>query len=206
MNPDDPQNALSNAKDLPNEIVNDIKQYPCDDLEVVEVKAITEKLDLEVDDTKVIEYEVEPVKATVTFESNNTGVATVEDDGKVTAKGEGLATITLTGSYGNYEEGTDTVIVNVREREDIELLSYHEYWDGNYWYVVGEIKNNTDKTAKFVRVDLRGYVNDSIKYTDFTYSSPSELAPGETGAFKFMIRESNAQKFDSFLLFLYWSD
>lgn len=75
-------------------------------------------LEMAVGDTEEIDYSTDPDGATVTFESSNTNVVSVDNGGNVTAQAEGFAIITLTGSLTDYEEGTATVDVNVEETED----------------------------------------------------------------------------------------
>lgn len=72
---------------------------------------------LEVDDTRQLNVEVEPstAKQDVTYESSEEGVATVDSNGLITAIAEGEATITATA-----ESKTDTATVNVTEPDTDE--------------------------------------------------------------------------------------
>ena len=76
---------------------------------------IDETLSLDLEESKTLTYTVNPSNATnkiVTFASNNTAVATVnETTGKVTAVAEGTATITATTEDGNFK---DTCVVTVK--------------------------------------------------------------------------------------------
>ena len=60
---------------------------------------------MEVGDTKTLDIQILPVKATnqdVTWESDDTKIATVSDSGKITAKAKGTTIITVTTDDGGY--------------------------------------------------------------------------------------------------------
>ena len=88
--------------------------------QTVEVTGITLKssssLELKVGDTSQITYEITPDEATdksVTFKSNNTSVANVNEQGLITAVGKGSAVVTVTTSD---KAKTVDVLVNVTEK------------------------------------------------------------------------------------------
>ena len=71
-------------------------------------------LSIDIGATKTLTATVKPTNATnkaVTWKSSDTGVATVDSNGKITAKSEGTATITVTTKDGNHSASC-TVTVN----------------------------------------------------------------------------------------------
>ena len=92
----------------------------------------------------------------------------------------------------------------VAPEDQVSLLSSHDYWERDWYYMVGELKNNTNETVRFVRVELRGYQDGNLTFTNHTYASPSDITPGMTSSFKFMIRKSDAERFDTTRLVWTW--
>jgi len=88
---------------------------PVDPDPVVVFSDVTDSLGLGVGETAEIDYDVDPDDADVTFASDDEEVATVDEDGVVTAVAVGEAEITLTGTYDDYEDGTASVPVTVTE-------------------------------------------------------------------------------------------
>ena len=75
---------------------------------------------LEVGGTRQLNATIEPSNAdnqSVTFASDDEGVATVSDTGLVTAVGVGTTTVTVTTDDGSF---TDTATINVTEPEEGE--------------------------------------------------------------------------------------
>lgn len=82
---------------------------------VVSVTVAPKTNNLEVDDTRQLNVTIEPSNATnqdVTYSSSDDGIATVNNDGLVTAIAEGEATITVT-----VDGKSDTATVNVTDPE-----------------------------------------------------------------------------------------
>ncbi len=81
-------------------------------------------VELKVDDTTSVSYTINPSKASdvkVSWKSSNTSVATVNDNGKITAKGEGSCTITVTAGGKS-----DSATVTVKDGPDFKAL-YNQY-------------------------------------------------------------------------------
>ena len=73
---------------------------------------------LEVGNTRQLNVTIEPSNAdneSVSFESDDESVATVDSDGIVTAVSEGTTTVTVTTEDGGF---TDTATINVTEPEE----------------------------------------------------------------------------------------
>ena len=80
---------------------------------VPEIKLNKTSLSLYVGDTSTLTKTVTPSSASVSWLSSNTAVATVDSSGKVTAKGQGSATITAKFTYdGNIYSATCAVTVD----------------------------------------------------------------------------------------------
>lgn len=80
---------------------------------VTNVTLTPNTLTLEKGETGTLEAKVEPSDASkkdVTWSSNNETVATVDNNGKVTAKADGTATITVTTVDGNYQATCDVTV------------------------------------------------------------------------------------------------
>lgn len=93
----------------------DIPAFKTLPIEVDSVELTPNTNNLEVDETRQLNVDISPSNATnqsASYESSNEGVATVNNDGLVTAVAEGEATITVT-----VDGKTDTATVNVTEPE-----------------------------------------------------------------------------------------
>jgi len=76
--------------------------------------------------------------------------------------------------------------------ESIVILSDRCY-QGEYgsMYIVGELKNEGNVTARLVEVHVRLYdENGEMVETDSTLSDPSTVSPGATASFKIVIMET----------------
>ena len=96
---------------------------------VTGVKLNTTSVSLEVGDTTTLTATVSPSNATdksVTWKSSNTSVATVDSNGKITAKSAGTATITVTTTDGNK---TATCTVTVKSKSADGKENGHDYVD-----------------------------------------------------------------------------
>jgi uncharacterized protein YjdB len=94
-------------------LIDEVTFTPGDIVNVTGVTLNKDTLEMEVSDTETLVATVTPANATnktVTWESSNTGVATVSSAGLVTAIGDGTATITVTTNDGGF---TDTCEVTV---------------------------------------------------------------------------------------------
>lgn len=89
---------------------------------VTGIKTKIKTLNLKVDETNTIEYEITPANADdvkVSWSSSNNNIATVDEYGKVTAKSIGKATITVKTNDGGF---TAEVTVNVTLNDSVVTL------------------------------------------------------------------------------------
>ena len=122
---------------------------------------------------------VEPSNADYTWKSNNTSVATVDSNGRVTAKGIGTATISATTSNGLSDSVRVTVTRNTNN--DVEQMThfYVAYpgvedpdagtWNPGNWLYAGEGKANLPLASEtaggtIITGDLDSLVTDAPTY------------------------------------------
>ncbi len=66
----------------------------------------------------------------------------------------------------------------------LEILSHSTYVRSSYRHVAGEVRNNSDKTKKYVKIIITGYdVDGKVCYVDYTYSDLDEIPPGGVSPF-----------------------
>jgi ribosomal protein S8 len=69
----------------------------------------------------------------------------------------------------------------------VEITDWHWYTKDGRVYVVGEVRNNTDKTKKFVKIVATFYdENNNPIAKKSGYIDDYHLLPGETGTFAIM--------------------
>jgi len=75
----------------------------------------------------------------------------------------------------------------------LQILSHKLFTDSrDYLHVVGEIKNNYPSTTTFVRIVGTFYDNQhQVIGTQFTYSNPSDIRPGEKAPFVLVLSSSS---------------
>jgi hypothetical protein len=75
----------------------------------------------------------------------------------------------------------------------LQILSHKLFTDSrDYLHVVGEIKNNYPSTTTFVRIVGTFYdINNQVIGTQFTYSNPSDICPGEKAPFVLVLSSSS---------------
>lgn len=71
------------------------------------------------------------------------------------------------------------------KKEDLEVLEHSVVQDGYFSYVVGKIKNNTNKTYSYVQVSINLYKGES--QAGSTLANVNNLEPGGTWEFKAMV-------------------
>lgn len=96
---------------------------------VEEIVLSKSSVELKAGDSTSVSYTISPDKAAdadVTWKSSNESVATVSSNGKITGKGEGSCTITVTAGGK-----TDTLTVTVKEGPDFKAI-YNTYCSSTY--------------------------------------------------------------------------
>lgn len=96
---------------------------------VEDVSLSKSSLEMKVGDSQSVSYTIAPEKASnvkVTWSSSNESVATVNENGKITAKGDGSCTITITAGGK-----TDTVKVTCKSGPDFKAI-YDKYCSSTY--------------------------------------------------------------------------
>jgi hypothetical protein len=75
---------------------------------------------------------------------------------------------------------------------DISLLSHNQFLSASgYVHAVGEFQNNLDKTIDDVKINAAYFDSkNKIIGTDFTYSDPHSLSPGESGTYEILTSPS----------------
>ena len=79
------------------------------------------------------------------------------------------------------------------ERPDLEVLSYDSTSDGYTGYIIGKIRNNTDKTYSYVQVEIGLYKGESL--VGSTLDNVNNLGPGETWEFKAIVLEDDCDTY-----------
>lgn len=128
------------------------------DVEVSSISTNESTLNMFVGDTYKITVTILPENATnksVTFESNKTDIASVSDDGTITAKAKGLAVITVTSSNG--KKASVAVSVTEKQAEEVKPTQINVA-ETSYELFVGEQRtisyevlpeNATNKNVEF---------------------------------------------------------
>ncbi len=96
----------------------------------------------------------------------------------------------LVGSAQNTDQSTPPE--NIKS-EALNVLSTNSFIDSiGYLHVVGEVENNTPNVAKFVKVTGTFYnKGNEVVATDFTYTSPTDLGPGDKAPFEIILTSAS---------------
>lgn len=71
---------------------------------------------------------------------------------------------------------------------DLSISSVSDYTQGNYFYIVGEVKNNGISAKHLVKISITLYNDlDTVIGTTIAYTNPSDIPSGGSSPFKFMI-------------------
>ena len=79
-------------------------------------------------------------------------------------------------------------------QENLEIIESHPFNDGSVRYVVGTVKNNSNKQYRYVQVEINLY-DKSGAQVGSTMSNVNNLEAHGTWKFKAIILEDNAKKF-----------
>ena len=143
---------------------------------VEEVVLSESQIELKIDESEIVSYTISPSDASnsnVSWSSSNTSIATVDNFGKITAKGEGSCTITITAG-----KKSDSLTVTVKAGPDLKAL-YDEFcssiWaelgsDNSYLYVDTNPYNYDDGDSRYIYT-----VNDAIESINKKMGLPESL-------------------------------
>ncbi|NLY42857.1 MAG: hypothetical protein GX066_02575 [Clostridiaceae bacterium] len=156
------------------------------DVPVTGVVLNKDKVTLNIGETTTLTAEIQPSNATnqkVSWSTNNPEVATVDENGVVTARKEGTAVITVTTEDGGF---TDTCIVTVQKPEvTIKDLAININPETNKMTIEGYISSGrgTDITLKVINPNgVLDYIGQTISGEDgkFTFTfTPNLIKEGK---------------------------
>ncbi len=110
----------------------------------------------------------DPTGASVTYESSDTNVATVNASGLVTGVKAGEATITATASYTGYNAGTATCSITVTEK----VVEEPEPTESGYYVLYGDfVDADWDDFPNPGDDTYLGYTSDDTKYWEVTITT-----------------------------------
>lgn len=165
---------------------------------VESVSLTKSSLEMKVGDSQSVTYTIAPEKASkakVKWDSSNESVATVNSDGKITAKGEGSCTITVTA-------GKKTATVSVVVKDTINFMTqYGKYKDEDWceiasdgsWMILDTNPSDADSDDIWDYYDAYVAVSDLIPtiHKDLGFKSSVEQKMNETTAMQGRQSESN---------------
>ncbi|MFI5406562.1 MAG: FxLYD domain-containing protein [Nitrososphaerales archaeon] len=71
---------------------------------------------------------------------------------------------------------------------DLNVTSSTAYFEGDNFYIVGEVANNCEEDKEFVKVIATLYdENKSVIGSEYTYTQPSTIPASESSSFKLLI-------------------
>ena len=89
-----------------------------------------------------------------------------------------------------YSNGAQVATISqIKNRPDLEVLSFSTENDGFVGYAVGEIRNNTQKTYSYVQVEIGLYNGETL--VGSTLDNVNNLEAGQVWQFKAVIFEDN---------------
>lgn len=96
----------------------------------------------------------------------------------------------LLGSTQNTDQTTPP---KNTKSESLNVLGTNTFIDSiGYLHIVGEVENNTPNLAKFVKVTGTFYnKGNEVVATDFTFTSPQDLAPGDKAPFEIILTSAS---------------
>lgn len=83
--------------------------------------------------------------------------------------------------------------VKQEQKENLEIISHDSIAEDYSRYVVGKIKNNTDKTYSYVQVEINLYNGDA--QVGSTMDNVNNLEPGQTWEFKAIITDDSCTSY-----------
>lgn len=99
----------------------------------------------------------------------------------------------------NEEDGSNDIQrIVTAPQSNLNITSSTSYFDGDYFYIVGEVLNSASTTKEFVKVISTLYgENNNVIGTEYTYTDPSTIPSSETAPFKLMIGPGDVSNIES---------
>ncbi len=167
---------------------------------VTSVRIVPETAEVEIGQTLLLEATVLPEDATdktVSWSTDNASVATVAQDGTVTAVAQGTATITAAAG-GTSNSAKVTVVLSEEDKVKEALMEIYDALDGphwknatnwgtdaglNEWYGVDWNKDKNELKLRFVENGLKGEFPDCFDRLTACTRLWIQVEPGLTGTF-----------------------
>ena len=137
----------------------------------------------------------------VTWSSSNDAVATVSDDGMITAVREGSAIITVTTEDGNYTATCNVTVTNppvqdleLHDGKNIYISQFDGYSDDAIVTIYATVTNtnNYDVGWGIGRITDIAYAKDNTDFATLTLNAQSVSAEGSVNAFQFTVGQLKA--------------
>ncbi len=173
-------------------------------------KISKEKATLEVDSTLTLK--LNNSSGAISWKSSDKAVATVSQKGKITAKGEGIATITASSSGNNYKctvtvvdsnktsdnvDATDALngIPKLKDNSDFKVVKSYTYSKYSYTYYVYKVEalKTIDASVKLTISDKKGNILD-------TAEDSISLSKGKQNFFRLSVEKKFADETNTFVL------
>lgn len=88
--------------------------------------------------------------------------------------------------------------IDSSSNSNLEITSATSYFEGNYFYIVGEVLNTGSNDKEFVRVIATLYDEaNNVIGTQFTYTDPSTIQSDESAPFRLIIGESDVSSLNA---------
>ena len=99
----------------------------------------------------------------------------------------------------NEENSSDNVQrIMTAPQSNLNITSATTYFDGDYFYIVGEVLNSASNTKEFVKVISTLYdENNNVIGTEYTYTDPSTIPSSSSAPFKLMTGSGDVSSIDS---------
>lgn len=87
--------------------------------------------------------------------------------------------------------------IEANSQSDLDITSATTYFEGDYFHIVGEVRNSGLEEKEFVEVIATFYDKENnVIGTDNRYTNPSTISSQESAPFKFMIGQGDVSDLD----------
>jgi len=113
---------------------------------------------------------------------------------------EGARTPTLDSLVKSFESQ-----ISGERQEDIKIVDWTYYLDGNYYYVEGLLQNVGKSRVEYIQIQAIAYDSSKKLVTlKRSYANPADLAPGGKATFKIMVKYN--ERIKNFELRVNWKE